>query len=85
MYGVAFVVEKVELLLKPREFIRGGGADAEEDGKEPLPPPPLSRDELDTWLNARLGSITGQVMSSCKVRTRPPSLSISGLIDPSGN
>lgn len=67
MYGVAFVVEEVDLLLKPREFLRGAGADVHEEGREALPPP-LSRDDLEAWFTARLGSITGQVMSSCKVR-----------------
>ncbi len=67
MYGVAFVVEEVDLLLKPREFLRRAGADGAEEGRESLPPP-LSRDDLEVWFTARQGSIMGQVMSSCKVR-----------------
>ena len=63
MYGVAFAVEEVALLLKHREFCAGG--EEEEEGKVDIPP--LTREDLDVWLTARLGSITGQVMSSCKV------------------
>lgn len=60
MYGVGFEVEEVALLLKRRELGMGGG-----DGG--APPVPLYIDDLDTWLTARLGSLTGQVMSSSKV------------------
>ena len=64
MYGVAFAVEEVALLLKRREFC-AEGEEEEEEGKGAIPP--LTRKDLDVWLTARLGSITGQVMSSCKV------------------
>ena len=47
MYGVAFVVEEVSLILS-----EGVGH---------------SRQEVTDWLMARSGSLTGQVMSSCKV------------------
>jgi hypothetical protein len=63
MYGVGFLVEEVALLLKPREFVAevsGGGAGAP-------PSTRLSGEELDAWLTARLGSLTGQIMSSSKV------------------
>lgn len=84
MYGVAFVVEEVALLLKREDFCA-----AEEVGKDKAPKgerkqegqereqgqdqggkfaiPPLTCEDLNIWLTARLGSITGQVMSSCKV------------------
>jgi len=65
MYGVAFAVEEVALLLKRREFCAGGEEEEEVEGKVAIPP--LTREDLDVWLTARLGSITGQVMSSCKV------------------
>lgn len=60
MYGVGFEVQEVALLLKGRELGTGGG-----DGG--APPVPLCVDDLKTWLTARLGSLTGQVMSSSKV------------------
>ncbi len=61
MYGVGFVVEEVALLLKPREL----GAEREEEGGALTTS--LSAEDLDAWLTARLGSVTGQVMSSSKV------------------
>jgi hypothetical protein len=64
LYGVAFAVEEVALLLKRREF---GAGELEEEEVGIGAVPPLTREDLDVWLTARLGSITGQVMSSCKV------------------
>jgi len=61
MYGVGFVVEEVALLLKPREL----GAERVEEGGALTTS--LSTEDLDAWLTARLGSVTGQVMSSSKV------------------
>ena len=48
MYGVAFIIEEVALLLREDSHIR-------------------STSDLFSWLTPRLGSLTGQVMSSCKV------------------
>lgn len=64
MYGVGFAVEEVALLLKAREFGAEGSGSASDGGP---PAAPLSIEDLDTWLTARLGSVTGQVMSSSKV------------------
>lgn len=66
MYGVGFVVEEVALLLDHREF-GGAGGDGGDGGVGGAPSVPLCIDDLDTWLTARLGSLTGQVMSSSKV------------------
>jgi hypothetical protein len=91
MYGVAFAVEEVALLLKREEFCARGGEEVGEeqeqkgeqkqDGQEQegqkreqrqdqggkVAIPLLTCEDLDIWLSVRLGSITGQVMSSCKV------------------
>jgi len=63
MYGVGFAIEKLEFLLSPSDF-----KETLRDGNEERSClPRLSREDLEAWLSSRLGSLTGQVMTLCKV------------------
>jgi hypothetical protein len=65
LYGVCFVLDSVSLLL--REGQRPVEFNAPAEGTQP-PSEEEKEKALGDWLMSRLGFLTGQVMSTCKVR-----------------